>query len=221
MNRVTNLWLASVIVGAIAVVPGGAQNTTTQNNSTQTVTPQFTTTVSEPSLGSYARALKNDKKVQAAKKFDNDNLPREDKLSVVGEKDAANPQASDSSSADKAKPSTPAITPGESPEQRQQVYDQWKDRIATQQSEVDLLSRELDVEQREYKLRAAEFYGDAGDRMRNQAAWDKEDAEYKEKIADKQKAFDDAKQMLGDMQEEARKAGVPTSVRGEDQQPQQ
>jgi len=84
-----------------------------------------------------------------------------------------------------------------------------------------LLSRELDVEQREYKLRAAEFYGDAGDRMRNQAAWDKEDAEYKEKIADKQKAFDDAKQMLGDMQEEARKAGVPTSVRGEDQQPQQ
>ena len=35
----------------------------------------------------------------------------------------------------------------------------------------------LDVAQREYRLRAASFYGDAGDRLRNSAAWDKEDAE--------------------------------------------
>lgn len=73
-------------------------------------------------------------------------------------------------------------------------------------------SRELDVLQREYQLRAAAFYADAGNRLRNQAVWDQEDAKYKEQIADKQKELDTAKQKLDDMQEDARKAGMPSSV---------
>jgi hypothetical protein len=75
------------------------------------------------------------------------------------------------------------------------------------------VARELDVLQREYQLRAAAMYGDAGNRLRNQTDWDKQDAQYKQNIADKQKALDDAKQKLDDMQEEARKAGVPSNVR--------
>ena len=57
------------------------------------------------------------------------------------------------------------------------------------------------------------MYGDAGNRLRNSADWDKQDAQYKQQIADKQKALDDAKQKQDEMQEEARKAGVPSSVR--------
>jgi hypothetical protein len=57
------------------------------------------------------------------------------------------------------------------------------------------------------------MYADAGNRMRNSADWDKQDAQYKQQIADKQKALDDAKQKLEDVQEDARKAGVPASVR--------
>jgi hypothetical protein len=76
-----------------------------------------------------------------------------------------------------------------------------------------LLQRELDVLQREYQIRAAAMYGDAGNRLRNSADWDKQDAQYKQQIADKQKALDDAKQKQDEMQEEARKAGVPSSVR--------
>jgi hypothetical protein len=49
--------------------------------------------------------------------------------------------------------------------------------------------------------------------MRNSADWDKQDAQYKQQIADKQKALDEAKQKLEDLQEEARKAGAPASVR--------
>jgi hypothetical protein len=56
------------------------------------------------------------------------------------------------------------------------------------------------------------MYADAGNRMRNEAQWDKQDADYKQKIADKQKAIEDAKQKLGDMQEEARKDGVPSAM---------
>ncbi|MFZ0586294.1 MAG: hypothetical protein WBR31_20525, partial [Candidatus Sulfotelmatobacter sp.] len=62
------------------------------------------------------------------------------------------------------------------------------------------------------QLRAAEMYADAGNRLRNSAQWDKQDADYKQKIADKQKAVEDAKQKLTDMQEEARKAGVPSAM---------
>jgi hypothetical protein len=69
------------------------------------------------------------------------------------------------------------------------------------------------VLQREYQLRAAAIYADAGNRMRNSADWDKQDAQYKQQIADKQKALDEAKQKLDDLDEEARKAGAPSSVR--------
>jgi LAS superfamily LD-carboxypeptidase LdcB len=71
------------------------------------------------------------------------------------------------------------------------------------------------VQQREYQLRAAAMYADAGNRLRNSGEWDKEDADYKKKIDDKKKAADEAKEQLESMQEDARKAGVPASVREE------
>jgi hypothetical protein len=179
---------------------------------------QVTTTAQEPSLGSYARAAKKDKKPQApAKKWDNDNLPKEDKISVVGNGGTATADASAgvpmSAPPTAAGGSTSAVQPGQSQEQRQVIYDQWQQRISAQQAQVDMLQRELDVDQREYRVRAAAFYADAGDRLRNQAAWDKEDTDYKQKIADKQKTLDEAKQKVAEMQEEARKSGVPSSAR--------
>jgi hypothetical protein len=171
------------------------------------------------SLGDYARAVKKDKKANTAKQYDNDNLPVNDKLSIVGAPpapEAAAGTASDQPGADaSAKPADkPADTKSaQSPQDRQKANDEWKQKIASQKDRIDLLSRELDVAQREYQLRAAAFYADAGDRLRNSSAWDKEDANYKEQIAQKQKALDDAKQQLDDLQEQARKAGAPSSAR--------
>jgi len=226
MKRITHLWLAGMILAAVVVRPSSAQDSGAQTKDAQT--QEQTANPGDQSLGAIARAVRQDKKAQAAKKFDNDNLPREDKLSVVGQ--APDSGGSSASAADgqdaasgESKPTQaratkgPATQPGESPDQRQQVYDQWKDKISDQQNQVDLLKRELDVTQREYRLREAAMYGDAGERLRNQAQWDKEDAEYKQKIADKQQALDDAKQKMSDIQEDARKSGVPTSVREPDQ----
>ena len=72
--------------------------------------------------------------------------------------------------------------------------------------------REMDVMQREYRLRAAAFYADAGNRLRNAGSWDKEDAQYKQHLAEKQKTLDTAKEDLQDLKERARKAGVPSSM---------
>ena len=93
------------------------------------------------------------------------------------------------------------------------MYKDWQKKISTQKDQVDLLARELDVVQREYRLRAAAFYADAGNRLRSSGSWDQEDAQYKQQIADKQKALDKAKEALDDLQEQARKAGVPSGMR--------
>ena len=165
-------------------------------------------------LGDYARTVRKDKEKDpktSVKKYDNDNLPVNDKLSIVGNAPAEEPAAG-------AAPAAPAnanaaAKPADSVADKQKVADEWKNKIATQKDQISLMSRELDVAQREYRLRAAAMYADAGNRLRNQASWDKEDAQYKQQIAQKQKALDDAKQKLSATQEEARHAGVPASAR--------
>ena len=180
---------------------------------------------SEP-LGDYARTVRKTEKPASAKKYDNDNLPASDKISIVGNAtDSAGPEdanpAPDANSAKGEEGSTaPApASPSQDAEKKadssdsQKANDEWKQKFAEQQGKVDLLSRELDVTQREYRLRAAAFYADAGNRLRGSGTWDKEDAKYKQDIAQKQKAVDDAKKALDDMKEQARKAGVPAKLR--------
>jgi hypothetical protein len=249
MKRIAYVWFAGMILASMMVSASSAQNSGTQNSGTQgSGTPASATQGSdtqnsgtpasgtqgstswqqrsipaEQPLGDYARAARKDKKTTAAKQFDNDNLPMNDTLSVVGNASAGdsqataqgadNSQAANGQGTDKAEKKMPQVTPGQSAEDRQRVYEEWKEKIAKQKEQVDLLARELDVAQREYRLRAAAMYADVGNRMRNEATWDKEDADYKQKIAEKQKALDDAKHGIEDMQEEARKSGVPNSVR--------
>jgi hypothetical protein len=169
----------------------------------QTTTPS----PDQSSLGDYARKVHKDPAVKAKPKvYDNDNLPKEDKLSIVGDATAAANASADAvpKAADKS---------DEEQSQKQTEWKGWQDKLSAQKNSIDLASRELDVMQKEYQLRAAAMYADVGNRMRNATQWDKEDADYKQKIADKQKAVDDAKQKLDDMQEEARKAGVPAAMR--------
>jgi len=181
----------------------------------------------QSSLGAYARKVHKDTDTSKAKPkvFDNDNLPTNDKLSVVGagapaETADATAGAGDKTAAAEGKgesketaASKPALSPEEEQARKQAAWKSWQEKLTAQREQIDLASRELDVLQREYQLRAAEMYADVGNRLRNATQWDKQDAEYKQKIADKQKTFDDAKQKLEDMQEEARRAGVPAAMR--------
>ncbi len=163
----------------------------------------------QSSLGDYAKKIRKDPGTAKArpKVFDNDNLPTEDKLSVVGQQSAAN-TAGAAPTDDK----NAASAADDDQAKKQAAWKAWQTKLTAQKDQIDLATRELDVLQREYQLRAAAMYADAGNRMRNEAQWDKQDADYKQKIADKQKAVEDAKQKLGDMQEEARKDGVPSSM---------
>lgn len=201
MKRIAHFLTAAILVAAAASFAGAQDSAQPQ------------------SLGDYARTVRKEKKQPTTKQFDNDNLPVDDKLSVVGgaatASDQPNTPGTQPTDGKAADDKPPAIQPGESSEDRQKTYDAWKDRIDAQKAKIDLATRELDVQQREYQLRAAAMYADAGNRLRSAGTWDKEDADYKKKIEEKKKAADEAKAELENMQEDARKAGVPSSVREE------
>jgi hypothetical protein len=228
MKRIAHCGIGLVLFLGLAGIPAGAQDQVPSNSQSSS---------SGQSLGDYARQVRKDPEVKSKPKvFDNDNLPKDDKLSVVGQvtppASDAKPEDSDKTAASgEAKPAAsgdakPAAEPkapekatpevkGDEEAAKQAAWKQWGDKITSQQSQIDLSARELDVLQREYQMRAAAMYADAGNRLRNSGDWDKQDAQYKQQIADKQKSLDDAKQKLDDMKEDARKAGVPGSYRGD------
>jgi len=197
-------WLAGVAVAGVMAALGAVASAQSSAQS-QAAGP-------DQSLGDYARAVRKDKDKAPppVKKFDNDNLPHEEKVSVVGATPEQNGERGTEAQSGEQEAAKKAAT---SDADKQKLWDDWKDKLAKQKDQIDLMTRELDVLQREYRMRAAAMYGDVGNRLRNSAEWDKEDAQYKQQIDEKQKAIDTAKQQLDEMQEDARKAGVPSSMR--------
>jgi hypothetical protein len=188
-------------------------------------------------LGDYARAVRKSKGApstsdQAAtaskqkKVYENDTMPTTSSLSVVGNTEASSSQPSQDASAssqpgsslgstdDKKgeKKDDPKIKPGQSVEERKQAYDAWKQKLDAQNEKITKLSHDLDLLQREYNVKAAEFYSDTANRAQNPTGFAKQDADYKQQLTEKQQAVDAAKAQMNDMQESARKAGVPSSV---------
>jgi septal ring factor EnvC (AmiA/AmiB activator) len=167
----------------------------------------------QPSLGEVARLARRHKPAPAPgeRVYDNDNLPGKAIVNTVGPAPVASDQAasdqSASSDANKEKSAVP------SNDEQKKINGEWTGKITQQKEEISRLERELNVLQRESKINAAVNAADLGTRLGNNAKYAEQDRQYQEQIAAKQKAVDDAKQKLADLQEEARKSGVPASAR--------
>lgn len=185
-----------ITIGALLLLGAGTASAQTSSSSGQ-------------SLGDVARAARK-KKSQvepAAKHYDNDNLPTNQTLSVVGPAPSATTADGQPASAQQAAQQE-VESKAAAAEQRKQAADEIEKKLDAQKSKIEQIAHELDLDQREYRLRAAAMYSDAGNRLRNEAQWDKDDARYKSELESKQKALDEAKAQLTDLQEQARKAGV-------------
>ena len=108
MKQITTYGIGLVLLFGVAAIPSNAQNQTQSN----------TQNPSSPSLGDYARQVRKDPEAKSKPKvFDNDNLPREEKLSVVGkpsesaDNTPAAPQANESQGA--AAPASGANPPAD------------------------------------------------------------------------------------------------------------
>src|SRR5262249_90407 len=84
----------------------------------------------------------------------------------------------------------------------------WNKKIEAQRNEIILLQRELEVAQREQRLRAAAFYADAGTQLRDPAKYADDSRKEQEQIDTKKQALEHAQEKMADLQEQARKAGA-------------
>ena len=164
------------------------------------------------SLGDYARAVRKNKTEpsSASRHYDNDNLPTNESLSVVGPSPASDANAGNANSTQATKAA--AVDPAAG---RQKAADEWNEKIAKQKEKIASLNHELDLDQRELRLRAAAMYTDPNVSVRN-VQWDKDEAQYKSDVDTKQKELDAARQQLDEMQEQAHKAGIAENEKDND-----
>lgn len=150
------------------------------------------------SLGDYARAVRKNKAETSstARHYDNDNLPTNETLSVVGPPPGADAKAGQPAAAVDSSAAAAAA-------ERQKTADEWNQKIAQQKAKIDSLNHDLDLYQRELHLRLATQYSDS-----STSALAIHEAQYRSDIDAKQKALDAARQQLDEIQEQARKAGV-------------
>jgi hypothetical protein len=161
------------------------------------------------SLGEYGNTLGGAEltHTKAPRVYDNDNLPSTDGVSVVGtvpdeSSNFRNDAASDpGTKSDIKNKSETEIKPGQSLQERQEAYAHWNKRISKRIETVEQLARELDDLKRNAPMSVAILHLWPDDQM------------YLQLVVERQKALDVAEANLSDLQEQARKAGVPSSFR--------
>ncbi len=179
------------------------------------------------SLADAARLHKRQQegKPVATKVFTNDNLPSTETISTVGGQpgpgdpspngavgegqptpsDASQTPAKAETSAD-GKPVDPA-------KERQKTWEDWRDKIQKQKAAVEQMQKDNEEMEKQYRLTAGAVYGNPANRINNGEQWAKEDAAFRQQMDQKKKAIEDGKQKIDDLQEEARRAGVPSAFR--------
>ena len=170
----------------------------------------------QESLGDVARQQRESKKASSAKVYTNDDFaagaPAEQPAATdKAEKSEKADEAAAPKTDDKAEKSDKADAGG-APKavDKSKLAADLKAKVDEQKKAVTQLERELDVAQREYRLKVAVYYNDVGNNLRDSKKWAEEDRKQRAELEGKQKAINEAKQKLADMQEQARKAGVRT-----------
>jgi hypothetical protein len=184
------------------------------------------------SLADAAKAVRQQKK-PATKVYTEDDLPSVPASKMAEESHAAtaanaeaakeNPAAEnsatggdanktdDASASDKKDENAAKEQAAKDKEGAETAAKEWKSKVDGQEQEIKALEKEVDLMQRENKLRQATYYGDAGNQLRDQKKWADDQRQYETDLAAKQKAIAEAKEKLDDTREQARKSGVPSS----------
>ena len=155
----------------------------------------------QDSVADAARQNRQAKKASAAKVYTNDDFGTAPPPPAVTTTDTTDKVA-------KAEKAEPAEAPKPKADDRDKLTASYKAKADEGKKNLAQLEHELDIAQREYRLKVAVYYADAGNSLRDGKKFAEEDKKQKEEIEAKQKAVAEAKQKLADLQDEARKAGV-------------
>lgn len=159
--------------------------------------------VAQEDLGAIARQQRQQKKQTAKKVYTNDDI------GSPAAPASAPTTATDAKPADaKADPKAAAAqAKGPSAEDKAKAEAALQAKVNSQKAEIATLQRELDLADRENRLRVANYYADAGNSLRDPKKFQDEQRAKESEIGDKKKAIDDAKAKLADLIEQGRKAG--------------
>jgi hypothetical protein len=149
------------------------------------------------SLGELARQQRQSKRPSSARVITNDDIAMAA---------APAPDAAAEAKGDKSDKGEAAAVP--SADDKAKLAASFKAKADEQKKNIAQLERELDVAQREYRLKVAVYYADVGNNLRDGKKWAEEDRKQRAELDDKQKALAAAKQKLDDIQETARTAGA-------------
>lgn len=184
MNK---LFLLVFVLG-LAGITAGAQETAPQ---------------AQGSLGDLARKARTQQKPAAIARYDEESF----KASQPAAPDAAKSDNGNDETKDADKKAADAKATEDKSKDADKSKDSFKAKIEAQKNEITMLQREMDVSQREQRLRAAAFYADAGTQLRDQAKFAEDSRKQQEELDNKKQALDAAQQKLADLEEQARKAG--------------
>lgn len=180
----------------LCAVAAAAQNAPAQSSSN----------AAQPSLGEVVRKLQQNKATTPAHHdYTNDNLPHGTIVNVAGNATSAPDKV--------AAPDKTNNTQTDSKVDVKKVNADWSAKIAEQKKQIAGLEHELELMQREYQLRVASFYWDAGSRLRDDKKWTEEEQKHNDDVAERTAKLQAARDTLDQLREQARKAGVPqTSI---------
>jgi hypothetical protein len=153
----------------------------------------------QQSLGEIARKYRAQKKPTPTIRLDDDNMPR--KLDANPDEDVKKPESTDNAAADEKEKKDVS-------EKSKENNDKLATQIKDEKDEISRLQRELDISEREQRLRAAAYYADAGTQLRDQGKFAEDSRKQQEEVDSKKQALAAAQQKLDDMQEQARKSGL-------------
>ena len=173
------------------------------------------------SLADVARETRKSEghRKKAARVYTNDDIPsvviatpaadtKADGTDGAKPADAGSASKSPTGAADKNGESNPSNPDAEI----QKMGETYRSRVEEQKSAVQLLEREISVLERENQIQASAYYRDAGTRLQNGQNWVEERTKRDTQIADKKALLEKAKEQLSSIEEEARKAGVPSTA---------
>lgn len=178
------------------------------------------------SLGDAARRNRQDKKAPS-KVYTNDNLPVNGTISIIGAEPPAAPApetakaaAAKESSTETAGEASNNTAPEATPETsnaldkkaatsvRAQRDEELRSNAGKMKAEIAQLEREVDLLNREFRLRAATYYADAGNSLRDPKQWADQQRQHETQMKEKQAALESSKQKFAELQEQGRRAGM-------------
>ncbi len=194
-----------------------------------------TAQTSTPSLGDYARSVRQNKAQTtkaSAKVYDNDTIPSATNINVVGaapatsadDKDTAQPdtkaadaktsdqpdvKAADTKSSDKSASDSKA---GDKAADKKTAEVKPGQSLEERQKAFDVWGKKIADQKKKVEQLAHELDDYQHNSTLAQVSVWPETQKYGQGLAEKQKSLDQAKTELSDLQEQARKAGVPASV---------